>query len=204
MEALARLGCFSLALLLSCCGGSEAESVGLVAESGGAGGRTSGGSSAGGSAAGGGAATGGAGATGGSAAGGGGTAGSAAGGTGTGGTSAGGAAGAAGSAGTGAVPFPAVSDFAAKGPFATQSGGEGPSCTVYRPAFLGLGGVHHPIILWGNGTTASPPIYAGVLNHWASHGFVVAAANTSNVLPITLFDGRLIKLRDGVKAGRAA
>jgi len=51
---------------------------------------------------------------------------------------------------------------------------------VYRPSFLGLGGVRHPIILWGNGTTASPPIYAGVLNHWASHGFVVAAANTSN------------------------
>lgn len=177
VDAPIRLGCLSLALLLWCCGGGEADSVGLVAQGGGAGGV--GGGSAGGAAG----AAGSAG-TAGSAAGGAGTAGTGAGGSGaTGGSSAGGssaAGGAAGSAGAGGVPFPAVSDFAAKGPFATQDGGEGPSCTLYRPTYLGLGGVRHPIILWGNGTTATPPIYAGVLNHWASHGFVVAAANTSN------------------------
>jgi hypothetical protein len=34
--------------------------------------------------------------------------------------------------------------------------------------------------VWGNGTFTSPAAYAIVLNHWASHGFVVIAANTSN------------------------
>ena len=36
----------------------------------------------------------------------------------------------------------------------------------------------HPIILWGNGTGTSPFIYRRLLDHWASHGFVVAAART--------------------------
>lgn len=171
----------ALALLLTCCGGGEDEAVGVVASSGGAAGSAgsefSGGASGAATAGAGGAGT--AGSAAGTAAGGSGAGGSGAGG-GAAGSAAAGSAGAAGAAGSVAVPFPAVSDFAAKGPFATQSGGEGPSCTVYRPSYLGLSGVRHPIILWGNGTTAAPPIYAGVLNHWASHGFVVAAANTSN------------------------
>ncbi|HEY8547022.1 MAG TPA: hypothetical protein VIL36_18310, partial [Acidimicrobiales bacterium] len=33
--------------------------------------------------------------------------------------------------------------------------------------------------LWGNGTFAWPAIYDGLLRHWASHGFIVTAANTS-------------------------
>src|SRR6185436_16635721 len=77
--------------------------------------------------------------------------------------------------------FPSVQDFATAGPFKTiQEAGGGSTCTIFRPAPLGEGGVRHPIILWGNGTTASPPIYAPMLTHWASHGFIVAAANTSN------------------------
>ena len=36
------------------------------------------------------------------------------------------------------------------------------------------------MIIWGNGTGSSPTTYSGLLNHWASHGFVVAAAETSN------------------------
>lgn len=76
--------------------------------------------------------------------------------------------------------FPSVSNYANSGPYATRSGNEGPSCTVYRPSTLGQNGVRHPIILWGNGTGATPSTYGALLTHWASHGFVVAAANTSD------------------------
>ncbi|PAU86583.1 alpha/beta hydrolase [Pseudomonas sp. WN033] len=82
-----------------------------------------------------------------------------------------------GDTGTG---FPGVSDFAASGPFSTTSESAGLSCTAYRPRTLGQNGVQHPIIIWGNGTGASPSTYSRLLDHWASHGFVVVAANTSN------------------------
>ncbi|WP_394560294.1 alpha/beta hydrolase [Aquipseudomonas alcaligenes] len=76
--------------------------------------------------------------------------------------------------------FPAVSSFDASGPYATSNQSEGPSCRIYRPSTLGQNGVRHPIILWGNGTGATPDTYAALLTHWASHGFVVAAAETSD------------------------
>lgn len=76
--------------------------------------------------------------------------------------------------------FPPVSDYAASGPFSTTSGSLGLSCTVYRPSNLGQGGVTHPVILWGNGTGSSPSTYGSLLRHLASHGFIVAAADTSN------------------------
>ncbi|HDZ57343.1 MAG TPA: alpha/beta hydrolase [Pseudomonas xinjiangensis] len=82
--------------------------------------------------------------------------------------------------GTGDGGFPSVSDFSASGPFATTAGNEGPNCRVYRPRTLGESGRQHPIIIWGNGTGSSPSTYADLLEHWASHGFVVAAARTSN------------------------
>jgi hypothetical protein len=100
----------------------------------------------------------------------------------SGGASGSGGSGAAGSGGAGGTGsgFPPVTDFAAPGPFETTSGGEGPQCTIFRPATLGDGGLRHPVIVWGNGTFTSPTTYAEVLTHWASHGFIVAAANTSN------------------------
>jgi hypothetical protein len=76
--------------------------------------------------------------------------------------------------------FPAVTDFAEEGPFSTTQEAGANACTIFRPDPLGEGGLKHPVILWGNGTTASPPVYAATLQHWASHGFIVAAANTSN------------------------
>lgn len=76
--------------------------------------------------------------------------------------------------------FPAVASFDSSGPFATTSESAGRSCTAYRPRTLGENNLQHPIIVWGNGTGASPRTYRGLLNHWASHGFVVIAANTSN------------------------
>lgn len=76
--------------------------------------------------------------------------------------------------------FPSVTSFSNPGPFATTSQAGGSSCTIFRPATLGQGGVTHPVLLWGNGTFTSPNTYAAFLNHLASHGFIVAAANTSN------------------------
>ncbi|WP_339523510.1 poly(ethylene terephthalate) hydrolase family protein [Pseudomonas sp. EA_35y_Pfl2_R111] len=78
------------------------------------------------------------------------------------------------------APFPTVSNFERNGPYATSNQSEGPSCRIYRPRTLGQNGVRHPVILWGNGTGTGPSTYAALLSHWASHGFVVAAAETSN------------------------
>jgi Chlorophyllase enzyme len=55
--------------------------------------------------------------------------------------------------------------------------------TFYSPSNLGSNGcTTHPVILWGNGTFTSVSFYDGYLRHMASHGFIVAAANTSNAL----------------------
>jgi predicted dienelactone hydrolase len=75
--------------------------------------------------------------------------------------------------------FPPVASFSDPGPFATTIDRPA-NCTVFRPTTLGQGGVTHPVIIWGNGTGASPSSYSGLLTHLASHGFIVAAANTSN------------------------
>lgn len=49
---------------------------------------------------------------------------------------------------------------------------------VHHPADLGSGGTQHPVVIWGNGTGATPAEYDVALRHFASWGFVVAAANT--------------------------
>jgi len=67
-----------------------------------------------------------------------------------------------------------LADPSAPGPFAVDDRDEGP-CTIFAPAKLE---VAHPIILWGNGTNTPVVAYAPMLRHWASHGFVVAAAKT--------------------------
>lgn len=77
--------------------------------------------------------------------------------------------------------FPAHPDYFTAGPYATVEAVEGPTCTIFRPAVLGEGGRKHPILLWANGITLSPHFYRGLLTHFASHGFVVAAADTSRV-----------------------
>ena len=76
--------------------------------------------------------------------------------------------------------FPSVTSFSAAGPFAVTRQAGGSTCTIFRPTTLGQNGVTHPVILWGNGTFSSPSNYAAFLTHLASHGFIVAAANTSN------------------------
>ena len=69
-------------------------------------------------------------------------------------------------AGTWAVSTATVSDAAG-------------SYVLYYPTNLGAGGVHHPIVTWGNGTDATPSNYTGVLQHLASWGFAVVASTST-------------------------
>jgi len=71
-----------------------------------------------------------------------------------------------------------ASDYGLPGPEATMVTPLA-RCTVYHPADLGPKGTPHPVILWGNGTASRPDDYATGLHHWASWGFIVAAANTT-------------------------
>jgi hypothetical protein len=50
--------------------------------------------------------------------------------------------------------------------------------TVYYPEELDSDGFLNPIITWGNGGMTVPSAYPDYLPHFASHGFVVIAANT--------------------------
>ncbi|HDZ07998.1 alpha/beta hydrolase family protein [Pseudohongiella sp.] len=54
----------------------------------------------------------------------------------------------------------------------------GPHCRIFHPINMDYG--RHPIIIWGNGTGTSPASYRDLLEHWASHGFVVVAAMSPN------------------------
>jgi hypothetical protein len=53
-------------------------------------------------------------------------------------------------------------------------------CTIFQPTVLGSGGCLNPVIVWGNGTTNTPSSYTALFNHFATQGFIVAAADTSN------------------------
>jgi hypothetical protein len=75
---------------------------------------------------------------------------------------------------------PAATNYGNTGPYAVTTQTDSVH-TIYSPTNLGsLGCTKHPIILWGNGTFTQPSWYDGLLRHLASHGFIVAAANTSN------------------------
>jgi len=119
--------------------------------------------------------------------------------TGQGGTGGSATTGAAGSVDAGAGTactvgaFPAV-DPSMPGPFATVTennvgpaagvgadGGAAPMFTLFRPMDLKQGGLCHPVITWGNGTGSTPNLYRALLNHLASHGFVVIASNSPQV-----------------------
>jgi hypothetical protein len=66
----------------------------------------------------------------------------------------------------------------AKGPNNTTSTVVGGN-TYFHPVTMPAG-EKYPVILWGNGTSVTPQCYVVLLNHWASYGFIVAAANTTN------------------------
>lgn len=78
--------------------------------------------------------------------------------------------------------FPAVASFDQPGPFSvTTRYNEGPggAFALHYPANVASSGFEHPILTWGNGTFAIPQYYAGLLEHLASHGFVVIASNST-------------------------
>jgi|HubBroStandDraft_6_1064221.scaffolds.fasta_scaffold116545_1 hypothetical protein len=79
--------------------------------------------------------------------------------------------------------FPAGSgtDFTSDGPLtATSADNTSVACTIFQPTVLGSGGCLNPVIIWGNGTFNTPSNYTELFNHFATHGFIVAAADTSN------------------------
>lgn len=90
----------------------------------------------------------------------------------------------AGGAGPGSNPsncFPSVMDYTAPGPFTTSVADVASvQCTMIQPTTLGANGCKNPVIIWGNGTFNTPSNYTALFQHFASHGFIVAAADTSN------------------------
>ncbi|WP_414941385.1 acetylxylan esterase [Amycolatopsis sp. cmx-11-51] len=78
-----------------------------------------------------------------------------------------------------AAPTSVTDSYWAPGPHTTIKLRGGPDHTFYYPSDL-TAGSRHPVILWGNGTGATPDAYDFLLQHLASWGFVVAAANTKN------------------------
>ena len=78
--------------------------------------------------------------------------------------------------------WPSVSDFSAPGPFAIhREANIGPDAAydIVRPMQLGEDGRKHPIISWNNGTLYQIDRYQDLLDHWASHGFVVMGGHTN-------------------------
>jgi hypothetical protein len=66
--------------------------------------------------------------------------------------------------------------YAARGPLETDQMSI-PGYEIFYPAVMQDGA--HPIITWGNGTLAIPLVYQGLLDHFASYGFVVIASTSS-------------------------
>jgi hypothetical protein len=92
----------------------------------------------------------------------------------------------AGAAIAGCTPTspPPVTDYGARGPFATrvvENTGPDGEYTVFQPESPGQGGFRHPIATWGNGITTTPARYIPLLSTIASHGFVVVASNSTRV-----------------------
>ena len=52
--------------------------------------------------------------------------------------------------------------------------------TMFRPETFAEGQTY-PVVTWGNGTCAQPLLYTEILEHLASHGFVVIATNATSV-----------------------
>jgi hypothetical protein len=79
--------------------------------------------------------------------------------------------------------FPAGSgtDFTSNGPLtATSADVTSVSCTIFQPTVLGAKGCLNPVVVWGNGTINTPSTYTALFNHWATHGIITVAADTSN------------------------
>lgn len=60
-----------------------------------------------------------------------------------------------------------------------EGAGPGGHFSVYRPTDLATG-APHPVVVFSVGTGGSPDAYRALLEHWASHGFVVVAGDDGN------------------------
>jgi hypothetical protein len=79
--------------------------------------------------------------------------------------------------------WPAIADYSARGPFPiTRDSNVGPGAAydIFRPAQLGAENRKHPVVSWANGTLFGISDYQKLLEHWASHGFVVIAGHTNS------------------------
>lgn len=75
--------------------------------------------------------------------------------------------------------FPSVGqDWGGPGPYQVSEQ-VGLVTTFYYPSDIGSSSLKYPVIIWGNGTFAIPLFYHDLLTHWASHGFIVAASNST-------------------------
>jgi pimeloyl-ACP methyl ester carboxylesterase len=86
---------------------------------------------------------------------------------------------------TRAATLPVKAQFAASGPYATKTGTvrDASGTTIYDlyyPSNYARLGFKSPIITWGNGTNATPPMYSTLLDHFASYGFTVIASTLLN------------------------
>jgi hypothetical protein len=68
-------------------------------------------------------------------------------------------------------------------PKTTENVGPSQEYTTIQPSELGEGGIKHPILIWGPGAGAYPGIYQTLLDHIASHGFVIVSYNTTPAGP---------------------
>jgi hypothetical protein len=102
-----------------------------------------------------------------------------------------------------AAVFPPVNgNFSQTGPFPVTVEPGDAAHTIYRPTTLGAGGLRHPVILWGNGTGVTPDVYDALLRHFASHGFVVAAANTTSAgNGVAMLAGATLLINENGRAG---
>jgi dienelactone hydrolase len=64
-------------------------------------------------------------------------------------------------------------------PLETDNVGPNGDYTTIAPKELGEGEIKHPILVWGPGAGAWPGIYQTLLNHIASHGFVIVSYNST-------------------------
>jgi hypothetical protein len=93
---------------------------------------------------------------------------------------AGGMAGAPSTDDTGSLP--PIMDPGMTGPYEiaeTDNVGPMNEYTTIEPKELGKGEIKNPILIWGPGAGSTPAIYQTLLNHIASHGFVVVSYNST-------------------------
>lgn len=69
--------------------------------------------------------------------------------------------------------LPAVSDVSKPGAFTPTSSAGPAGFVLFHPQELGKDGVKHPIVSWGPGAVETASSFTTLLNHFASHGFVV-------------------------------